>query len=204
MELGATVCLPQSPLCGSCPVRTHCGAYQQVCWRRVCVCARACVCVFKVCLLGSTSVFSGFGREREVVSSSLHRESPTVCPATHGSCLLLRLSIVSPRPPAMETQVVCACVCVCMCQGLCPYSLGVTNYPRKDKQKKMREEHVIYYYMYIFAFSSSILLFQFAVGVVEWNVDRHLRRYLIQRRPETGGPDPFHTLSPFQINLQAF
>lgn len=30
MELGATVCTPQSPLCTTCPVSTFCGAYQQV------------------------------------------------------------------------------------------------------------------------------------------------------------------------------
>lgn len=30
MELGATVCVPKSPLCGECPVKQHCKA-----WRRV-------------------------------------------------------------------------------------------------------------------------------------------------------------------------
>lgn len=39
-----------------------------------------------------------------------------------------------------------------------------------------------------------ILLFQFAVGVVEWNEDRGEGRYLIQQRPDTGGPIPLHTL----------
>ena len=30
MELGATVCTPKNPNCGSCPLRDHCKAQQQV------------------------------------------------------------------------------------------------------------------------------------------------------------------------------
>ena len=29
MELGALICTPKNPLCGECPVRDHCGAFQR-------------------------------------------------------------------------------------------------------------------------------------------------------------------------------
>ena len=92
MELGATVCLPQSPLCDSCPVRRYCGAYQQVCVR---VCVHACV---RACVCASCYWFSGSHREGEAISPSLHRWSLTVCPATDSicCCLSLRLPSVSP------------------------------------------------------------------------------------------------------------
>ena len=39
-----------------------------------------------------------------------------------------------------------------------------------------------------------ILLFQFAVGVMEWNRDGEEGRYLIRQRPDTGDSIPFHTV----------
>lgn len=77
------------------------------------------------------------------------------------------------------------------------YRLGVTNYPRKEKRKKTKEEHVYNTCIHVLSINSYVLILnhslQFSVGVVEWNEASQPHRFLIQRRPVTGDRIPFCT-----------